>query len=1258
MDTKAKKQREDDLRKSLNYAYLKANTPREAIDKFKTQATKLLNSIQTNESEEFHKNSLSDFLKDTYYKDKHYINVKDKKDLVIHNDKTANSSVGVIVEVKRPSNKSEMISCDNLNKKALQELVLYYLRERISHKNLHLKHLIITNINEWFIFDARVFERCFAENKTLVKDFSDFESGTLAGYKTKSFYDDIAKPVIELCKEKIDFTYFNLTDYQELLENTDKEKDKSLIPLFKVLSPEHLLKLSFSNDANSLNQEFYNELLHIIGLEEIKEGGKKLIKRKKLARNQASFLEQTINEVESLREGHNEDKLFEIAIELSITWINRILFLKLLESQLITYHHKNKDYQFLNCERITCFTDLNRLFFHVLAVKPEQRNESAKQIFPYVPYLNSSLFEKTELENEATDISHLSRFKMPIFSATVLKDEQGKKRNGELDILSYLFEFLEAYNFASEGKEAIQEENKALISASVLGLIFEKINGYKDGSFFTPSIITMYMSRETMRLAVLQRFNEEFNWQCQNFTELYNQKIDLIKANELINSLRICDPAVGSGHFLVSVLNEIIAIKSELEILQDRQGKRLKYKAEVISDELKITAFDDDVTQFEYDFNNKESQRVQEALFHEKQTIIENCLFGVDINPNSVKICRLRLWIELLKNAYYIDDASKNRQLETLPNIDINIQCGNSLISRFKLNEELKKHKAKIELYKNSIYAYQSVTDKIEKKAIEKTLTDLKSGFFKGLQDDSSEQKRLNQLNSQLNSLNTIPVFEETPIEKTIRENELKKVKLEIVKLSAAIANKDNKVYENSFEWRFIFPEVLNKEGDFIGFDVIIGNPPYIQIQNFSGQDIQTVLQNSDYETFERMGDIYALFIEKGMALLRQNGLLSFITSNKWMRTGYGESLRGFLATKTQPLKLIDFAGFQVFDSATVDSNILITQKTESKFPFMACTIQKDFNSEINLTSYFAAHLQEMPLMSANAWVISSDIEQQIKTKIEAKGTPLKDWDVSIYRGILTGFNKAFIIDTKTKERLCLEDAKSADIIKPILRGRDIKRYAAEWNDLWIIFIPWHFPLHNDLSITGNSEKAEAGFKIQYPAIYQHLSQFKKELSARNKAETGIRYEWYALQRCAATYYEEFKKEKIVWADLSRTGNCFTFDDKKLYIQNTGYIMTGTSLKYILAILNTKLMLYYLDAINQKLDSTGWRWINQYVEILPVPKLPASEQKTLIVLADKILKAKKAGQDTHELEAQIDTLIYALYGLNEAEIAIVESKES
>jgi hypothetical protein len=339
----------------------------------------------------------------------------------------------------------------------------------------------------------------------------------------------------------------------------------------------------------------------------------------------------------------------------------------------------------------------------VLARKYDDRNQDVKKTFEKVPYLNSSLFEPTEIEQVTLFISNLKDDKtIPVISSTVLKNDQGKKRTGNLTTLEYLFDFLNAYDFTSEGSEEIQEDNKSLINASVLGLIFEKINGYKEGSFFTPGFITMYMCRETIRKSVVQKFNETKKWNCSTVEELYDKIEDRKEANDIVNSIKICDPAVGSGHFLVSALNEMIAVKNDLKILQDRTGKRLKeYQVEVVNDELIVT--DEEGELFDYNPTNKESQRIQETLFHEKQTIIENCLFGVDINPNSVKICRLRLWIELLKNAYYKNAT----ELETLPNIDINIKCGNSLVSRFAidadLKQALKKSKWSIDSYRIAV---------------------------------------------------------------------------------------------------------------------------------------------------------------------------------------------------------------------------------------------------------------------------------------------------------------------------------------------------------------------------------------------------------------------------------------------------------------------------------------------------------------------------------------------------------------------------
>lgn len=695
---------------SLNKAFLKVKPNRTAIEGFKTNLIQLLDRIDDKESEEFHKNLISDFLKKTYYDPNHFINTKGRNDLVIHNGNTSQTSVGVIIEAKKLGNKSEMVSKTNLNTKAFQELVLYFLRERITGKNLEIKNLVITNIYEWYVFDVSVFEKLFARNKSFVKQFEDFENGRLSGKTTDFFYAEIAKPFISAIEQEIEFAYFDLRDYEKIVTNNDKDDDNQLIALYKILSPEHLLTLPFLNDSNTLDKGFYAELLHIIGLTETKDGGKKLISRnKENDRHSGTLIEDAIIQLNSRDKLYNVDgistygdstqeRLFNVALALSITWVNRILFLKLLEAQLISYHKGDKNYTFLNSEKIKNYDDLDELFFDVLAKATNERIKEVKDKYKNVPYLNSSLFEPTSIEQQTIFISTLKNDKpIPLYTQTVLKDPQGKKLSGQMPALEYFFRFLDAYDFSSEGAEAIQEENKRLINASVLGLIFEKTNGYKDGSFFTPGFITMYMCRETIRKAVVQKFNEVKGWHCKDFDELKEdlnndirtnvkgRKESRKEANAIVNMIRVCDPAVGSGHFLVSALNEFIVIKCELGILVDTAFEPLSnLTISIDNDELSVTDLDNNL--FAYNPKNAESQRVQETLFHEKQTIIEKCLFGVDINPNSVKICRLRLWIELLKNAYY---KSAN-ELETLPNIDINIKVGNSLVSRFAIDADLK----------------------------------------------------------------------------------------------------------------------------------------------------------------------------------------------------------------------------------------------------------------------------------------------------------------------------------------------------------------------------------------------------------------------------------------------------------------------------------------------------------------------------------------------------------------------------------------
>jgi adenine-specific DNA-methyltransferase len=1266
------------LRDSINKAYLKVKPNRTQIETFKKNITNLFDQIKESESEEFHKNIISGFLKSTYYSPGNYINTKGRSDLVIHNGKDSNSTVGVLFEVKKPGNKTEMPTEEEINTKALHELILYYLRERISNKNVEVKHLVITNIFEWFIFNASDFERLFASNKSFVKQFTDFEEERLSGTSTDFFYTNIAEPFVSNLESEISVTHFDIRSFEAIIKNDSREDDNKLIALYKILSPEHLLKLPFANDSNNLDKAFYNELLHIIGLEETKEGSKKIIGRKiEKRRNPGSLIENAItilkcedclSQLSKLSDygSSNEEQLFNIALELVITWINRILFLKLLEGQLIKYNNKDKTFRFLNIEKIHDYNELNKLFFQVLAVKESARGEEIKQKFSKIPYLNSSLFEPSDLESKTIRISNLDdHTKHPVLAGTVLKDKTGKKLAGEIDPLKYLYDFLDSYDFSSEGSEDIQEENKTLINASVLGLIFEKINGYKDGSFFTPGFITMYMCHETIRRAVVQKFNDVKAWKCETISDVYNKIEDIKEANRIINSIRICDPAVGSGHFLVSALNEIIAIKSELRILTDREGKKLKeYTVEVINDELIIT--NEQSKLFEYNPKSKESQRVQEALFHEKQTIIENCLFGVDINPNSVKICRLRLWIELLKNAYYKSGTS-NAELETLPNIDINIKCGNSLISRYPLDADiksaLKSSKWNVDNYREAVMTYRNAQSKEEKRGMEQLINKIKSDFETEVSKSDKRFLKLNKLNGELLSLTgQSSLFELTKTQKEEWNKKVNKLSEEIKKYETEIKEiKSNKIYENAFEWRFEFPEVLNNDGDFVGFDVVIGNPPYIRQEDIKAQK---PFLKTNYKTYTSTSDIYVFFIEKGFDIIKPSGHFCFIMPNKWMQTGYGKPLRNFLI-QNQLHSIIDFGDLQVFDEATTYPCILNASKQNPCTMFKSLTV-KTLHFENGLDSYFKTFANEMAFSELNSdiWIIKNKSDQKLISKLKLNCITLSEYiEGKSYRGILTGLTEAFIIDDEIRKDLIKEDEKSERLIKPFLLGRDIKPYTTSDVKNWLIMIPKGFTIKRNLPDSspfhikeptpcyGDMPYFEAWdwFKNSYPAIANHLSPFKKK--AEERTDKGDF--WWELRAC--DYYQEFGKPKIMYQKF-QVKPCFIYDETGLFCNDSMWIIPSDN-KVLLGILNSKMGWWLISKYCTAIQN-GFQLIWNYFGQIPIPAFAGIISESITIIVDKILLAKKTNPlaDTITLEAEIDRLVYELYGLNEEEIRIVEGR--
>ena len=438
------------------------------------------------------------------------------------------------------------------------------------------------------------------------------------------------------------------------------------------------------------------------------------------------------------------------------------------------------------------------------------------------------------------------------------------------------------------------------------------------------------------------------------------------------------------------------------------------------------------------------------------------------------------------------------------------------------------------------------------------------------------------------------------------------------------------------------------------GFDVVIGNPPYMQLQK-NGGDLGNRYKDTGYETFTRTGDIYQLFYEKGCQLLKpRHGLLAYITSNSWLKAEYGRATRRYFGERHTPLQLLEM-GKDIFENTIVDTSLLLLREgnNDEANPVIAAVDMdrlnvRDFPPDASLWG------QTRP-DGEKPWSILSLREHRIMDKMQAIGTPLKDWNVRIHRGITTGCNDAFIIDDSTRRALIAEDPKSTEIIKPVLRGRDIQRYQAEWAGMWLINIPWHFPLHFDSSIKGSSSQAENLFEEQYPAIYQYLLSHKRALSSRNKSETGIRYEWYALQRWGANYYEDFAKEKLIWIELVENGR-FAYDDSGMYGEATSFIMTGTHIKYLCAVLNGTLIRWYLRQIAPTSGTGTLRWKKVYIETIPIPQISAAEQRPFIRLVDRILAAKRSDSkaDTADLEAEVDQLVYRLYGLTDEEIAIVK----
>ncbi|MGL2891141.1 DUF7149 domain-containing protein [Helicobacter pylori] len=1197
---------------------------KEQLKAFETAFNAFLETNQQ-ENENHHNDAFNDLLKGVF---EYKVKPTKKIDSAILNK---NNKVEVIIEFKALKNPNEFVKGGDLNVKAFHESLLYYLTERKEGNN-NLKRLILATIKELYIIDANEFE-IFNKDKEIQKAFENCHDKKGNDPRTKAFYDACQKRLNEL-DHSLKYHHIPL-------------KKENLALIYQALSPNFLLKIPKYSDANTLNKDFYEELLYILGLEEKNEKGKTLIKPSRTKNSLSDALKKQYKDLDD-----------EEVMALLIAWNNRILFLRLLESLLISFNHFEKP--FLTTDNFEDFNDLNTLFFEVLAKKNSERSlNKENKILEKIPYLNSSLFDQTPLELKGHEIRLLKNKKLELYQNSVLKKHEEYQKQKDWTLLEYLFAFLRVYDFTTTPKDIKDNQNKSesrLINPSVLGLVFEKLNGYKEGSFYTPSFITSYMCKESITPIVLDKFNATYQWDCENLKAL-REKIDRNfssneKAKEYLNTLltlRICDPAVGSGHFLVSALNEMVLIAYELELIASLYRHELRLE----NDEIIIHTPEDKIFNYKKPHSeNDPHHQIQKELFELKKSIIENCLFGVDINPNSCEITKLRLWIELLKYSYYIFEEGKNtNNLETLPNIDINIKCGNSLISRFALKDKalLKTEKNKnleyyIAEYKELVKIYkdpkilESLTHPIKdsnavrkyakerlyqelaqnpnkdfKKALNDRIEKIKEAFKLTLEPPQKELKFKKFLKEHL-ELYGKSILEEADdnglelealaLEKKMAHEGLfhdytpypkldktdKVVGLEHFNRYVLTSYKDlqdeNERYANALEWRFEFPEVLDDEGNFLGFDCIIGNPPYIDYRKIDEKTKIFLSKFSSVYKKSKEGSIFVYFIERASQLIIKHGLISFINPIAYLCKPTDHGIRDYIDKNLKITMLIDLSNIKIFESASTYTCINIFKRENKKNEILF--LRSDDLNELSSNKDDFLKIPDVNIEYISIFLdpISRHITERFKTQ-------LGDF-CKIFCGLSkTGF-RSDVINTNSEKSVYF------------LESSDIYRYYV--NDFGKKFLK---------------------------RIDDYFSQEKREI---------------------------FEQQNIIF--MTRMTNQI-----RCVVVPLGVYGGKVNILYdfridrflILGVLNSKLMTYFYKKkfFPTHMQGGAFGFDTLSVETLPIPQITKSNKPTadkITACAERILKskAKDPKANTQELEKEIDTLVYQLYNLTDEEIKTIE----
>lgn len=1183
-----------DALKAYNENYYKSGIDKEVIENFGEQLLKYARDINeaynNKESEEHVKNIVNSFLKDNFYADSHYqINTSGRS---IDSSIRYDNKLLVLIEAKKYDNKAEMIKKDDINKKALWEIIYYYLESSrdctgnrvVFKQETEIRRAIITDTVNYFIFDANNIEKICTGY--LEQQYFKYKNSQLAfANDTSKFYTLISDYFTKInITEKLDFICFNLKD---LYKNKSEWKN-----IYKIFSNYFLLKDTYNlkNSTHKLNNKFYQELLYIMGMKEEKKKNKLYINIDHTIKN--SLADQVYNKYVNDKEVPEETAI-ERTFELIIIWINRLLFIKLFENQLMTFNTKEEKYQILNNQKIKSFEDLQNLFFNVLGRKIEDREKTEfYENFSEIPYLNSSLFEKQDIESRDITINDIKNVPLKKSKSSVLNNKE------EILLLDYIIDFLNSYNFGVDlNDDGTYTKGKDIIDASVLGLIFEKINGYKDGAFFTPSVITENICKKLIENLIISKINAKYMWNCKKMEDIRFKiqnagNLQLAKdINQTINELKICDPAVGSGHFLVSALNRLIAAKAELGVLFEYNSNNLlnSYDIFVSDDILNVqNAQGDDFVYNQFDIN---SQKVQETLFNEKKIIIENCLFGVDINSKAVSICQLRLWIELLKNAYY-----KNHIMETLPNIDINIKVGNSLIHKVdfeigkKLSNNIEIKRNTLKDYKEKVKAYKSTSDKSEKKKVKNAILNLKNILY----DDF--------------------------------------VQMSLFEIDNSKAVKNMNLYEGTFEWAFEFPEILGENGEFLGFDAIIGNPPYGA--NLSADEKEFCKINyRDVHT--RTPDTYIYFISLAEKLIKKSAQFSYIVPNNLLFQTECEKTRVLFLKENIITEFINL-GDNAFEDANVPTAIFrVVKEQKDDYEFEYKDYRNVHLNEVNWGTHKIKHLSKSTLLNFPPYVIGIDTNNiNLINKLKEKSNTIDEVQSELSYGITTSNNSIYVL---TREK-ALENGFENEFIKPIVIGENIRRYLLEYHDQVVIY-------------------AEKNNKIANAKnIFRYLEENEEELKTRK----GIsKICWWALHR--ARKPSLFENDKII---LRQTGDeiIATFDETATYSLDSTMIIQlkeneKTDYYFVTGILNSSINNYVYKTISQENGRALAQVKPVNVKQLLIPKIDENRKKEIASIVKNIIQKRNTDSeyDFEQEQKNINSILYDYYELSNNDIKLIES---